>query len=200
MANAYQIKRDTVFPRVVSVIEREGQEPFYETIGVSYAAGQTILALNMTPRDQERAASGALDHLIEAIPGDVDVQEAGVESSMIGAFIPEHEAEAHALAQSGHIVIPREQVLRALSSGADYKRDYQQAVKDAGLDRRPAQEHYAERRDQEVLPDEALIGSETRSGMPHNAGPIDDGSEPDEAEADAPPVTGATPPRARPGS
>jgi hypothetical protein len=195
MAKYYQARQDVSIPRVVSTTG-EGDDATHETEGVNYNAGSMVRAEDMTPRDRKRAESGELEHLL--IPLDEDQARqlaAGGEEPEFGVFIAEHEAEAHALEAYGHQVVPADQALEAASASAEHARAYQEAVKEHGLDRRPAQEAMAQ--DRERVPDEWLQGAETRSGLPHNRGPAeqqggeseqddgDDGSESSESTATA---------------
>jgi hypothetical protein len=171
MAKAYRARVDVSFPRVIAVVKRQGEDDLHETEGVNYSAGSYILEENLTPRDRARAEAGELDHLIEPVDREEADRGGYHDEPEFGVFVAEHEAEAHALEQYGHHVIPREQELEALSSGAQYAADYQRAVRDAGYDRRPAQEAMAQER--ERVPEGLLAGSETRTGTPFNRGPED---------------------------
>jgi hypothetical protein len=170
MPDAYRVKQDVSIPRVIGKFGK-GEDATYETEGVNYSAGSYVLAENMTPRDQERASNGDLDDLLEAV--DLDEANSGPSSRVgepeYGIFIAEHEAEAHALEQYGHIVVPNDQALEAQAAGAEYARQYQDAVKEHGLDRRPVQEMLAQPR--EEIPMEMLQGAEHRTGYPFDPGP-----------------------------
>lgn len=183
MANYYRAKQDVSIPRVVSKISGEGENAQYETEGQNYPAGAVIRASEMTPHHREQAESGKFDHVLEAV-SDEDAENfgPGADEPEFGIFIAEHEAEAHALEQYGHHVIPREQELEALSASAEHVAAYQRAVKEAGLDRRHAQEAMHPNQRQRV-PDHVLYGAETRTGQPHNRGAAEDqGYEGDEGE------------------
>jgi hypothetical protein len=169
MAKAYRVKHDVSFPRVISRGEEEGE---YATEGANYPAGSILHHNTMTPRDQRRAEEGDLDHLLEPLSDEDASNYEGYDGSQepeVGVFIPEHEAEAHALEAAGHHVVPKSQVLELQARGQEHAARYQEAVKDAGMDRRPNQEFLAQERDR--IPDEILTGSESPSGAPHNPGP-----------------------------
>jgi hypothetical protein len=171
MPEYYRAKQDVSIPRVVSRIHGEGEDAQFETEGVNYPAGSLIKVSEMTPHHRERAESGDFDHLLEPVSGeDAEAYGPGADEPEFGIFVAEHEAEAHALEQYGHHVIPKEQELEALSGSAEYARQYQQAAAEAGLSRRANQEamHPDNR---ERVPDEVLYGAETRTGQPHNRGP-----------------------------
>jgi predicted DNA-binding protein (UPF0251 family) len=169
MADAYRAKADVSIPRPVAKLSGEGDEAVYATEGVNYPAGSHILASNMEPHVRKRAEAGELDHLLEPASLE-DAQNAPVGEPEFAVFVPEHEAEAHVLEQYGHTIVPQEQELEVLSLGAERAAEYQQAVKDAGLDRRPAQEVMQAER--ERVPDEVLEGHETRTGLPSNREPV----------------------------
>lgn len=173
MAKAYRARHDVTLPRVIAEVDREGQDPLLETEGITYPVGSAVLEKNMTPRDRKRAESGELDHLLE--PLDVSdeqvdqIASSGGGEPEFGVFVAEHEAEAHALLQYGHHVVPDDQVQEVQASGSQHAADYQRAAAEHGLDRRPAQEAMAQPR--ERVPDELLTGGETRTGAPFNRGP-----------------------------
>lgn len=198
MAQAYRTLHDVSFPRPIGKIGNgDGEDAQYETTGVNYPAGSYVKADHLTPRDQRRAESGDLDHLLEPVNDDEyqEIEGYGDHEPTTSIFVAEHEAEAHALAQAGHVVIPKEQELELASSGLDHTREYQEFVKEHGYDRRPALEAQQEVATQRV-PDHILTGAETRTGLPHNRGPETVGGE-DEGEEQA---QEETPVRARPGA
>ena len=135
---------------------------------MNYAAGSYVLASNMLPRDRKRAEVGELDHLLEPASLE-DAENEPVGEPDRALFVPEHEAEAHILEQYGHQVVPREQELEVLSTGAERAAQYQEAVKEHGLDERPVQAANSEPR--ESVPAEALEGHETRTGLPTDREP-----------------------------
>jgi hypothetical protein len=126
----------------------------------------------MTPRDRKRAENGELDHVLQE--SDQELPEGYISGGVFnepeqGVFIPEHEAEATALKIAGHVVVPKEQEMELLSSSAKHDREYQEAVKEHGFDRRPVVEMLQQ--DVPRVPDEMLHGGETRTGLPHYRGP-----------------------------
>lgn len=135
MADAYKLKADASFPRVVREVTNIHGEQVQETEGFSYAEGGYVLAENLTPRDRERAENGDLDHLLEA--ADRDEAEAYFNSIDRGVFIPDHEAEAFILEQYGHQVVPRDQVLELKSAGAEAAQEALELSKQDGADERP---------------------------------------------------------------
>lgn len=171
MAKAYRIKQDVSFPRVIARTG-DGDDAEYTTEGSNYAAGSILHHRTLTPRDAKRAESGELDHLLEPLSDEeADAYEGfdGSQEPEVGIFVPEHEAEQHALEAHGHHIVPKEQVLEAMSAGEEHSARYQQAVKEAGMDHRPNQEALAQPRPR--VPDEVLYGGQTPSGAQHNAGP-----------------------------
>ena len=136
MADAYKVKADTSFPRVIREVDNAWGEKVTETEGQAFAAGDYVFADELSPRDRERAESGDLDHLLE----EADAEEA--EKSRVGSetstFIPDHEAEAYILEQYGHQVVPRDQVLELASAGADAAKEAIQEAHKDGADERPA--------------------------------------------------------------
>lgn len=205
---AYQALADLTIPRVIGKVG-EGDDAETMTESVTYPAGSAVMADSLTSRDRERAEGGELSQFLRPLSGD----EAKVAAQMpagggepeFGVFIAEHEAEAHALEQYGHVVVPSDQALEAASSGAEYQADYQKQVKEHGLDARPNLEASNPANRQRV-PDEMLFGAETHSGLPHNRGPAQEqgsseGSEEnseeggDEATRPAPPKEGQAEPQ-----
>lgn len=161
MAKYYRARQDVSVPRVVSQEDGEAEV----TEGVNYAAGSLVREQDMTARHRKLAENGELDHLLMPIDEEMaSTLVIGGGEPEFGIFIAEHEAEAHALEAYGHQVVPQDQALEAMSVSAEHAKQYQQAVKDAGLDRRPAQEYMAQER--ERVPDEFLLGAEHRSGLP----------------------------------
>jgi hypothetical protein len=205
-ATAYQALTDVTIPRVIARVG-EGENAETVTESVNYPAGSVVMADSLTARDQERVTGGELAHLLRPLSEDEAKQAGNVPAGEpeFGIFIPEHEAEAHALEQYGHVVVPKEQELEALSSGADYAAAYQSQVKAAGLDARPNLEASNPANRQRV-PDQLLLGAETAGGLPHNRGPAESGSAAesseekseeggDEATRPAPPVSGEADPQ-----
>lgn len=178
MANYYRARQDVSVPRVVDQAEDDGPEV---TEGVNYAAGSLIRSSDMTARHRKQAEEGDLDHLLMPISDD-DAQNLAVGGGEpeFGIFIAEHEAEAHALEAYGHQVVPTQQALELSSVSNEHAKAYQEAVKNAGYDRRPAQEYFA--RERERVPAEVLHGAETHSGLPHNRGIPEDAVEASESD------------------
>jgi hypothetical protein len=200
---AYRAKHDVSFPRVIAKVG-EGDRMEYVTEGTNYAAGSVILHDDLPPHVQKGIEDGSLDHLVEPLEGELRADEVeAVRRSVamgepeFGVFVAEHEAEAHALEQYGHAVVPKDQELELLSSSEDYHRQYMDQVKEHGMDRRPNQEATSPENRQRI-PDEMLAGGGTRSGLPYNQGPVqvpsvqeenpEEGS--GEAARPAPPVEG----------
>jgi hypothetical protein len=172
MAKLYRAKQDVSIPRVVSRVSGEGDDAEFETEGVNYPAGSLVNSEHMTPRDRRRADEGELGHLLDPIPDD-EAESYGYVGHdpgepEFGIFMPEHEAEAHALRQYGHVVVPKDQIIEAQSVSAEHHAAYQQAVKTAGLDKRPMQEIMQQ--EPPRVPDEVLFGAEHRTGHPHDRG------------------------------
>jgi hypothetical protein len=135
MADAYKLKADASFPRVVRSGQTIQGEQVDETEGVNFPAGSYILASEMTSRDAERAENGDLDHLLE----DASVEEVDQyrTTQSYGVFIPEHEAEAVILQEYGHEVVPRDQLIELKSQGADAAAEAVEAQKEEVGDDRP---------------------------------------------------------------
>lgn len=205
-ATAYQALHDLTIQRVISRVG-EGDDAEVVTESVNYPAGAAVMADSLTPRDQERAAGGDLSQFLRPLSGD-EAQAAAsapVGEPEFGVFIAEHEAEAHALEQYGHVVVPEDQAMEAMSAGAEHQAEYQTAAREAGLDARPNLEA-SNPANRARVPDEMLQGAETRSGLPHNRGPVQEqessaGGEEnpedsgDEATRPAPPVAGQADPQ-----
>lgn len=194
-ASAYRAITDVSFPKVVAKISDDD----YAVEGVNYPAGSLIPHGNLTPRDQKRAESGELDHLLAPVnDGEYDRSLDFESEPEFGIFVAEHEAEAHALREAGHHVIPKTQVLESLSGSAKHVADYQAAAEAAGVTERPAQAYMAQAEsDAGRIPDHLLHGTETRSGMPHNRGlqnPPEDDEGVEEGSDDSP-TTRARPDR-----
>lgn len=117
MADAYKFLTDTSLPRTLRrTVNIDGVE-VEEVSGQIYAAGEYVLASEMTQVDQERAENGELDHLMEK--ASVEEAEEARAQAAGGLFIPEHEAERYALLDAGHRVVERDQVLELRSAGAE---------------------------------------------------------------------------------
>lgn len=110
MAEAYKVKADVSLPKAVrplfdGSVAKDGLE-LYQTEGRNYAAGDYVLAEDITPPLRKKAEAGELDHVLEP----VDVNEATEvlaelrRASMVSSFVPEHATEAHALEFGGHDV------------------------------------------------------------------------------------------------
>lgn len=190
MPNAYKARGDISVSRVIAV-EGSGDNRVEHTESVTYPAGAIVLAENMTEHVREQAKNGKLDHLLTPATDEEAAQAAGDFNPFaedFGIFVPEHEAEAHALQVYGHDVVPQDQALEIASSGAQFAADYQAAANEHGLDHRPVQEQFAQATDR--VPDELLQGGQSRSGVPHNRGPegyegVDAGANPSERVAQA---------------
>lgn len=111
MAEAYKVKQDVSLPKAIrplydDSVARDGLE-LYQTEGRNYAAGDYVLAEDITPPLRKKAEDGELDHILEP----VDVNEATEvlselrRNSMLSSFVPEHATEAHAMELAGHEVL-----------------------------------------------------------------------------------------------
>lgn len=130
MADAYKLKADTSFPRVLRETS-DGQE---EVEGRAYNAGDYVLAADLNARDRDRAENGELDHLLEE--SSVEDAEAAQLVNEFGVFIPEHEAQRVILEEAGHKIVPRDQVLELKSAGADEAREqFEGAIEDDASER-----------------------------------------------------------------
>lgn len=140
MAEAYRVLADTAIPRALRLVsEDEIAGKQYETEGVSYAAGDVLLAEDITPPLREQAENGDLESLLEPISrSEYDEAKNLAGDPQYGVFIPEHEAESVAMREYGHQTVPRDQVLELLSAGADAARETLEAGKEDGADERPA--------------------------------------------------------------
>jgi hypothetical protein len=200
MAKGLRAKVDVSFPKVIA---QTGDNDF-ATEGANYPAGSLIAWETLPPHVQKSILSGEKDSLVEAVEDEQEfdegyaVQQGG--EPTVGVFVPEHEAEAHALRNAGHIVIPKQQALEAAAAGQDHARAYQQAVKEHGLDQRPAQAHMAKAEsDEGRVPEHWLGGMETRTGLPHNRGPQQAQQEEDSGDdSELGPEEEPEPARARP--
>ncbi len=133
---AFRTLRDTTIPKALFYIgETANHDPIYETSGISYPAGSIVLEEDITPPMRERIANGDLDTLIE----EVNRKDALAEINVIerGTFAPEHSVEAIALANAGHRVLDREQIIELRSLGSDDAADAQQAALADGAGDRP---------------------------------------------------------------
>lgn len=181
MAKAYRTKRDVSFPRVLSTTgNKEGGDYFEATEGINYAAGGVVPHDSLPSFVKDQIEQGGFDHLLEPIEDDEEAASEleGVQDGEYGVFVPEHEAEAHALYAAGKGVVPKEQAMELGAETEEYHRQYQQAAKEHGLDHRPAQEFLAEAA-QERVPEEILTGRETNAGLPYERHPegFDDAEE-----------------------
>lgn len=173
MAKAYRTKRDVSFPRVLSTTgSKEGGDYFEATEGVNYAAGGIVPHHSLPSFVKDEIEEGNFDHVLEPIEDDDEAASEleGVQDEEYGVFVPEHEAEAHALFAAGKGVVPKDQAMELDTATEEYHHQYQQAVKDQGHDRRPVQEYLAEAA-VERFPDEVLTGRETHAGLPHERHP-----------------------------
>jgi hypothetical protein len=186
MPNAYRARRDLTIPIVV------GQDEDNEvTTGENFTAGSLIGAHQLTKYHREQVEAGNLDDLLEPVDMEESEINAGNRPNIMGepefgVFFPEHEAERTALQVYGHVTVPRDQELEALSSGEQHFADHMASVQEQGLDRRPVQEHMAQV--EQRVPDHLLAGGETQAGMPHNRGPVENeyGAEQYDEESDIP--------------
>lgn len=117
MADAYKLKRDAALPRVVRYSKAADGSDVEETTGQAYAAGDFVLASDLSSRDRERAENGELDHLLEKSSVE-EAQKAWAETDS-SVFIPEHEAERYAFLDAGHTIVERDQVLELRSAGSE---------------------------------------------------------------------------------
>jgi hypothetical protein len=136
MANdAYKILGDTTFPRPLRTVTTVDNVEIEETTGQAYAAGEYVLASELSQRDRERAENGELDHLLESVSED---EALSAREAQVGLFIPEHEVERYAMLEAGHRVIEKDQVLDLRAAGADAAREALEASKDGPDDANPA--------------------------------------------------------------
>jgi hypothetical protein len=181
-ADVYQAMNDVTLQRVIG---RTGGGDDAEEIteSVTYPAGSAVQANSLPSHLRERVEAGELGGMLRPLSGDEAeaAKNAPVGEPEFGVFVAEHEAEAHALEQYGHVVVPEDQAMEAQSSSADYQRQYQQAAAEHGLSDRPnlAATNPANR---ERVPDEVLQGAETRTGLPYNRGPVEGATTSEEAE------------------
>lgn len=172
MAKGYRTLSDVAFQKPIAQIS----ENDWAVEGVNYAAGSLIPEAHLTPFVRSEAEAGKLDHLLAPVEDDEFDQEFGYQQQgepTTGVFIAEHEAEAHALRMGGHIVVPKDQALEAAAASTEHHGRYQKAAENAGLSHRPAQAAMAAAESEEGrVPDHWLEGSETRTGLPHNRGPV----------------------------
>lgn len=183
MAKGYRTKHDVAFPVVIAKVSDDD----YATEGRNYPAGSIVHYETLPPHVQKRVDSGELDDTLEPMEDDEFESEQSYTQAdpEFGIFVAEHEAEAHALREAGHHVIPKDQALESMSSGQGWARQYQDAVRERGLDRRPMQEEMAKAEGPEGrVPDHLLHGLETRSGTPHNRGPVHQQRDDEEYEDD----------------
>lgn len=110
MAKAYRVKQDVSLPRAIRPIyddstSRNGLE-LYQTEGRNYAAGDYVLAEDITPPLRKKAEDGDLDHLLEPVDPDEakNVLDEQARASRVSTFTPEHATEAHAMELAGHEV------------------------------------------------------------------------------------------------
>jgi hypothetical protein len=136
MADAYKVKADTSFPEVIREGVSVSGEVVQETMGRSFAAGDYVLASQLSDRDQHRAENGDLDHLLEAAT-EADYS-AWAEAVGISIRIPEHEVERYIAVQDGRTVVEKDQILELRAAGAEAAATYMADQKEAGLDQRPS--------------------------------------------------------------
>lgn len=167
----YQATADVSIPKPVAKVDPSKEDSDWVTEGMTYPRGSLISEDWLTPRDRQRAEAGELSHVLQ--DSDQELSEDVVPGGAFnepeqGVFIPEHEAEATALKIAGHVVVPKEQQMEVLSASAQHHADYQAAVKERGLDKRPVVEMLQQ--ESERVPDEVLYGAETPTGLPHYRG------------------------------
>jgi hypothetical protein len=127
MANdAYKLLQDTSLAKPLRTAVTVEGVTIEETQGQAYAAGQYVLAEELTEATREQAENGELDSLLE--PADLDEALAARQAVETGLFIPEHEVERYALLEAGHRVVEKDQVLDLRSAGAE---PYQDALKES---------------------------------------------------------------------
>lgn len=181
MANdAYKVKADVSLPRAIREAgELVNGDKLYETEGRTYAAGEYVLAEDITPPLRKRAEEGELDHLLEPVSRKEAL--AGQEA-VSPVFVPEHEAERVVLEQGGATTVPRDQVieLRAGAQFGDEAKEALEAAKEEGRDERPgltagevpdlnSGENIVEK-DKERVDEARLEGVEQPPGLPLAAG------------------------------
>lgn len=171
MAKTYQALVDVSIPKPVTQLDPDKPDSDWVTEGATYAAGSLISEDWLTPRDRKRIENGELSHLFQE--SDQEIPEGYTSGGVFnepetGVFIAEHEAERTALEAGGHVVVPDDQKMELLSSSAEHDRQYQEAVKEQGYDRRPVLEHLQQERPR--VPEEMLHGRETGAGVQHYRG------------------------------
>jgi len=135
MADVYQVQADTALPRAVRLLrEDEIEGKVYEETGVAYRAGDFVRAEDISPSvDVSNLEEAGL--LKSASQEDYDSWASA--QTEYSTFIPEHEAERYALAEYGHRVVERDQVLELKSAGAEAAKANLEAGKTDGADERP---------------------------------------------------------------
>lgn len=140
MADAFKITQDTSLPQAIALqSEDEIQGKTYLTVGNSYAAGDYVLASQISPPVLEAIERGEYDSVLEPVSGE-EAEQAAIEAERRGrfrTFIPEHEQEAQILSGYGHDVVPRDQELELRAAGADEAQQAQEESKGDGNDERP---------------------------------------------------------------
>ena len=130
---AYKVLADVSIPKALRVAgELVNGETVYETVGMTYDKGSYVLADDMTPPVRKRAQDGELDHLLAPVSME-EAMEAGYDAPVV----PEHEAERVVFEQAGKTVVPRDEVMKNLSEGAEDAKKAQNEAKKDGADARP---------------------------------------------------------------
>lgn len=124
---AYRTLRDTSLPKALFYVgETANKDQLYETVGISYPAGSPVLEEDLSPPLRERVNNGELKTLLEEIKREDALTELNAVER--GAFAPEHSVEALALANAGHRILDREQIIELRSLGS---KDAAKAQKEA---------------------------------------------------------------------
>lgn len=195
MADAYKLKADASFPKALTT---DGEGNALDTLGVNYAAGEYVLASDLTKVVLERADNGDLDHLLESVS--LDEAQNGQYAVENRVVIAEHEAERVAFEDAeATVVVPRDQAVELNSAGAEQAKAAIEASKEDGGDERPnltaaevpslvdvsqGKELAVAPKDSERVDEELLSGVEQPPGLPVG---------PDQAEA----AGGSTEPKRR---
>lgn len=140
MPDAYKVIKDVSLHQPLRKADElvDGTQ-ILEVVGRTYAAGEYVLTDELTPRDQERAEDGDLDEFLEPASADEaeEAREQARRAGLYSTFTPEHEVERLALAEYGHEVTSREDVLAQMSSGAEDAKAAIEAGREDGADARP---------------------------------------------------------------
>lgn len=142
MANdAYKVLQAVTIPKAVTKLEDDVDgNPRYSTRGVLYTEGSYVRASDISPPLRERAEKGEFEGTLEPVSASEleEVEREIARAGQFSTFAPEHEVERVTLANYGHDVLSRKQILEMNSAGSDAAKDAQEAAKEGGADERPA--------------------------------------------------------------